>query len=124
MSAKPKKLYYSISEVSEMMQLKQYVLRYWETEFSNLHPSKNKAGNRIYRETDIQVVAEIKRLLYERKFTIEGARQFFKKKDSAVDSPLEKSDPTDSAAIDLKVLKDLQTGLEDLLKLIQGYKKN
>ena len=70
-----KKLYYSISEVSEITELKQYVLRYWETEFSQLKPSKNRAGNRVFRPKDIKLVLLVKHLLYEKKFTIDGARQ-------------------------------------------------
>ena len=73
-----KKLYYSISEVSEITALKQYVLRYWETEFSQLKPNKNKAGNRIYRSHDIDTILGIKSLLYDRKFTIKGAQQYLK----------------------------------------------
>ena len=57
---KIKKLYYSIGEVSEITKLKQYVLRYWETEFPHLKPNKNSAGNRIYRQTDIDNLIEIK----------------------------------------------------------------
>jgi DNA-binding transcriptional MerR regulator len=76
MNEKPiKRLYYSIAEVSDITTLKQYVLRYWETEFSELKPQKNRAGNRIYKKNDIQLVFAIKRLLYQEKFTIEGARQ-------------------------------------------------
>jgi DNA-binding transcriptional MerR regulator len=74
-----KKLYYSIGEVSELTGLKQYVLRYWETEFPSLTPSKNRAGNRTYREKDIQLVRYIKHLLYDKRFTIEGAKQKLKK---------------------------------------------
>ena len=73
---KIKKLYYSIGDVSEITNLKQYVLRYWETEFSFLNPKKNSAGNRIYIDKDIQIIKEIQSLLYERKFTIKGANQF------------------------------------------------
>ncbi|MFQ6611528.1 MAG: MerR family transcriptional regulator [Fidelibacterota bacterium] len=69
-----KKLYYSIGEVSKITGLKQYVLRYWETEFRQLNPSKNKAGNRTYRQKDIDLILQIKDLLYQRRFTIEGAR--------------------------------------------------
>ena len=76
-----KKLYYSISEVSEITELKQYVLRYWETEFIELNPNKNKAGNRIYRSHDLDLILKIKSLLYERKFTIKGAKQFLKSKE-------------------------------------------
>lgn len=73
-----KKLYYSIGEVSEVTDLKQYVLRYWESEFPQLSPAKNRAGNRTYREKDIELVSFIKTLLYEKKYTIEGARQKLK----------------------------------------------
>ena len=79
MSSKPiKKLYYSISEISELTGLKQYVLRYWETEFSELRPQKNRAGNRIYKEKDIKQINKIKELLYNKKYTIEGARKIIK----------------------------------------------
>ena len=71
---KIKKLYYSIGEVSELTGLKSYVLRYWETEFSKLSPSKNRSGNRTYRQKDIDLIMEIKSLLYDKKYTIEGAR--------------------------------------------------
>ena len=67
------KLYYSIKEVSEMTELKPYVLRYWESEFPSLKPTKNKAGNRTYKKHDIQVILDIKVLLYDKKFTIKGA---------------------------------------------------
>ncbi|MCF7905319.1 MAG: MerR family transcriptional regulator, partial [Candidatus Marinimicrobia bacterium] len=73
-----KKLYYSIGEVSEVTDLKQYVLRYWESEFPQLSPTKNRAGNRTYREKDIELVNFIKTLLYQKKYTIEGARQKLK----------------------------------------------
>ena len=69
-----KKLYYSIGEVSEITGLKQYVLRYWESEFSQLNPSKNSAGNRNYRKSDIDLINEIKELLYDRRFTIKGCK--------------------------------------------------
>ena len=70
-----KKLYYSIGEVSKVTELKQYVLRYWETEFKQLNPNKNKAGNRTYRQKDIDTILQIKNLLYKEKFTIVGARK-------------------------------------------------
>jgi DNA-binding transcriptional MerR regulator len=70
-----KKLYYSISEVSKIVGLEQYVLRYWETEFEQLRPQKNRAGNRIYTEKDIEIIKLIKKLTRENRYTIEGARQ-------------------------------------------------
>ena len=70
-----KKLYYSIGEVAEIAKIKPHVLRYRESEFSILSPSKNRAGNRIYKDKDILIVRFIKDLLYNKKFTIEGAKQ-------------------------------------------------
>ena len=68
------KLYYSISEVENMTGIKAYVLRFWEKEFGQLRPKKNKAGNRSYQKKDIDLINQIKHLLYEEGFTIEGAR--------------------------------------------------
>lgn len=70
-----KKLYYSISEVSKITDLEQYVLRYWESEFENLQPAKNRAGNRIYTNKDIKLILYIKKLLRDERYTIEGAKQ-------------------------------------------------
>jgi DNA-binding transcriptional MerR regulator len=70
-----KKLYYSISEVSKMTDMEQYVLRYWESEFEQLNPQKNRAGNRIYTNKDIQIILNIKNLLRDKKYTIEGAKK-------------------------------------------------
>lgn len=70
-----KKLYYSISEVSRITGLEQYVLRYWETEFDQLKPAKNRAGNRIYTNKDIKLIMHIKQLLRDEKYTIEGAKK-------------------------------------------------
>ena len=79
MQNKPiKKLYYSISDVSKLADVKQHVLRYWETEFSELRPNKNRAGNRIYRLREIKIVFLIKRLLYQEKFTVGGAKKRLK----------------------------------------------
>lgn len=73
-----KKLYYSISEVSRITELEQYVLRYWETEFEQLRPAKNLSGNRIYTNKDIKIILYIKKLLREEKYTIEGAKKLIK----------------------------------------------
>ena len=72
---KVSKVYYSISEVAEMTDLEQHVLRYWETEFSQLRPLKNRGGNRAYRDKDIKLLFLIKQLLHHDRFTIEGARR-------------------------------------------------
>jgi len=70
-----KKLYFSIGEVSEMTGLDQHVLRYWEGEFDQLRPKKNRAGRRVYTQEDVQTVLHVQHLLRDEKYTIEGARQ-------------------------------------------------
>ena len=123
-----KKLYYSIGEVSEITGLKQYVLRYWESEFSQLKPSKNSAGNRNYRKTDIDLINEIKELLYDRRFTIKGAKQHLKdknKQSSQVNSDQVKTikeKVIKLTAADLKTLKRIKSGLEDLLQLVDNLR--
>jgi DNA-binding transcriptional MerR regulator len=69
------KLYRPISEVAELVGVKQHVLRYWETQFSMLRPKKNRAGNRMYRPDEVKLLLRIKELLYGRGYTIAGARR-------------------------------------------------
>ena len=113
-----KKLYYSIGEVSEITGLKQYVLRYWETEFSHIKPTKNRAGNRVYRSTDLDNIKELKNLLHSQKFTIKGAKQYLKNKEvstvSAEDPKVLKLIDT----LDVKTLKNIQKSLNDLLNIL------
>ncbi len=72
----PNKLYFRIGEVAQLAGIKPYVLRFWETEFPALGPKKSGTGHRLYRRKDVELVLEIMRLLYEKRFTIEGARKF------------------------------------------------
>src|SRR5499425_2357751 len=71
----PDKLYFKIGEVSELLGVEPHVLRYWETEFPALSPKKSGTGHRLYRRKDVELLLKIKHLLYEKRFTIEGARQ-------------------------------------------------
>jgi DNA-binding transcriptional MerR regulator len=75
MKFEPKKLYYRIGEVCEIVGVEAHVLRYWETEFPRLAPPKNKSGQRTYRPKDIELLLRIRKLLYEDGFTIAGARK-------------------------------------------------
>ena len=106
-----KKLYYSISEVSKLTNLKAYVLRYWETEFTQLKPSKNRAGNRTYRQKDIDLILKIKGLLYEEKYTIEGARVAIQKKNHPDSPNITKSHSK-------SLLNSLRIELEEILQII------
>src|SRR5499425_2871721 len=71
----PDKLYFKIGEVSELLGVEPYVLRYWESEFPGLSPKKSGSGHRLYRRKDVELLLRIKFLLKEKRFTIEGARQ-------------------------------------------------
>ena len=114
-----KRLYYSIAEVSRITGLKQYVLRYWETEFADLRPAKNRAGNRIYRKSDIKLVFLIKRLLYQEKYTIEGARRKLSQMKKVKDQQMQFS------LADYKyndVVDEIRKGLQELLDILDNKK--
>src|ERR1700704_4504163 len=72
----PDKLYFRIGEVSDLVGVEPYVLRYWETEFPSVGPKKSDTGHRMYRRKEVELLLRIKYLLYEKKYTIEGARQY------------------------------------------------
>jgi DNA-binding transcriptional MerR regulator len=85
----PEKLYYKIGEVSRIAGLPSHVLRFWEHEFSKIRPHRTPSGQRLYTQRNIEIILEIKHLLYDQKYTIEGARQFMKTcKSSTVSSVL------------------------------------
>ncbi len=120
-----KKLYYSISEVSKITNIEQYVLRYWETEFEQLRPQKNRAGNRIYTNKDIQLILHIKTLLRERKYTIEGAKKimenfapekFFQSSESEKEQ-VEEVEPQKAKREETALQKDLEE-VKSLLELL------
>ena len=106
------KLYYSIKEVSEITKLKPYVLRYWESEFPSLKPSKNKAGNRTYRKQDVEVILDIKKLLYDKKFTIKGAVEELKNRSTkpTMDETL--------SSTQISALKEIKNELKNILNLL------
>jgi len=118
-----KKLYYSISEVSKITDLEQYVLRYWESEFEQLKPAKNRAGNRIYTNREIKLILYIKKLLRDERYTIEGAKQVLKNFSPEVDNgeQLELMEPQKQRAkIKDEILRadvlEVKQFLEELLK--------
>jgi len=125
-----KKLYYSISEVSKITNLEQYVLRYWESEFDELKPAKNRAGNRIYTNKDIQLILFIKKLLRDERYTIEGAKQVLKTYSPGQEHDFgreeEDLDPSQTAMVfepEGKLREDLLTlrqFLEDLRERVRG----
>lgn len=114
-----RKEYYSIGEVCDITGLKPHVLRYWETQFRGLQPVKNRAGNRAYRRREIEMIQLVKTLLYERKYTIEGARQRLdemKKSGEEIDAELESARLEDT-------FENLADDLADLVEYIQAFRK-
>lgn len=104
------KMYYSISEVAAMLGLEAYVLRFWEKEFPQLRPKKNRAGNRIYQQKDIEQLIQIKYLLYEKGFTIDGARNYLK---NGAHSEKE----INRSEMAILLLKEARRELDEILKL-------
>ena len=116
------KLYRSISEVSEMLRVKPHVLRYWETQFGMLRPRKNRAGNRMYRPEELKLLQRIKELLYERRFTIAGARRkLLEERHEPVDG---QADATYADADRKLALSEIKTELKGILaKLTRGSER-
>ncbi|MCP3951115.1 MAG: MerR family transcriptional regulator [Desulfobacterales bacterium] len=77
-NALPDKLFFKVGEVSTIADVPAYVLRFWETEFSRIKPNRTPSGQRLYRKNDVELILQIKHLLYDKKFTIPGARQHLK----------------------------------------------
>jgi DNA-binding transcriptional MerR regulator len=92
------KLFYTIGEVADQVQVKPYVLRYWESEFKKLNPQKSATGQRTYRKRDIQIATIIKRLLYDEKYTIAGAIQKLEELESKEAFDLPKEEPKTASA--------------------------
>jgi len=103
----PDKLFFKISDVCDIVGVEAYVLRFWETEFPNLAPEKSKSGHRVYKKKDVENILRIKELLYDRGFTIAGARRFLSKSLGA------------GAANRDQVLRQVRKELRDILTLLQ-----
>ncbi|HVN86741.1 MAG TPA: MerR family transcriptional regulator [Candidatus Binatia bacterium] len=118
----PDKLYFKIGEVADIVGVKPYVLRYWETEFSILKPGKTRSKHRLYRRRDIETVLEIKRLLHQERFTIEGAKKRLRTQQS---EQREQKAPKEQMALPLgertyrNALIRVKKDLESLYKLLR-----
>jgi DNA-binding transcriptional MerR regulator len=113
----PDKLFFRIGEVSELLGVEPYVLRYWESEFPALAPKKSSSGQRMFRRKDVDLLFNIKHLLYEKKFTIEGARKALQdkpRKDQARKSAPVRQDSLFAA----DPLPEIRKELADLIKLL------
>jgi DNA-binding transcriptional MerR regulator len=115
----PDKLFFRIGEVSQLVGVEPYVLRYWESEFKALAPKKSGTGQRMFRRKDVELLLEIKRLLYERKFTIEGARLALSELPRKVkNSTLNVGAPQQELFTPEKPLADIRRELAEILKLL------
>jgi len=103
----PDKLYYKIGEVTDITGLAGYVLRFWESEFKTISPRRTESGQRLYRKTDIEAILKIKHLLYERKFTIPGARKHLKSLHDPKSTPPGRSITSDELRSELLSIRDL-----------------
>lgn len=113
---------YTIGEVSRLADLKAFVLRYWETEFPTLQPTKDESGRRVYRQEDVDMVFRIKRLLYDEGFTIAGARRHLREKSASDDPAFRGSDHSADGASELlsrRMLLDLRDALRAFLTLLE-----
>jgi DNA-binding transcriptional MerR regulator len=81
----PERVFYRIKEVSDLTGLKPHILRYWEQEFKDIKPAKSSRGQRLYRRKDLEAIFTIKKLLYEKRFTIDGARRYLSTQKSLMD---------------------------------------
>lgn len=115
----PDKLYFRIGEVSRLAGIKPHVLRFWETEFSGIGPKKSGTGQRLYRRKDVELVLEIKHLLYGKRFTIEGARKFLQDRARSPESLTEPEDrkPGRSQA---KLFQEPVPGLDEVKKELRA----
>lgn len=103
----PDKLYFKIGEVASLTGLPTYVLRFWETEFRKIKPKRSPSGQRLYQKRDIELILQIKHLLYNKKFTIRGAKEYLK---------LKKTDHIiKSSTISIKEIREELKSIRDLL---------
>src|SRR5919204_3425204 len=113
----PDKLFFRIGEVADLTGVPPYVLRYWESEFKLLRPRKNHAGQRVYRKQDIELVLRIKRLLYEDRLTLEGAKKRLQQESRTRTQQLELPAPD---AQTLELLRGLRQRLERMRGILRG----
>lgn len=116
----PDKLYFRIGEVARLCRLPAYVLRFWETEFPQLKPVKGSTGQRMYRQRDVETVLHIKKLLYERGFTIAGARQHLKDESKPAKQQSGLPFPSHGRGTELKKVRQ---GLQEILGILNKRRK-
>jgi DNA-binding transcriptional MerR regulator len=114
----PDKLYFKIGEVSDLLGVEAYVLRYWESEFPVLSPKKSGTGHRLYRRKDVELLLRIKHLLYDKRFTIEGARQSLHSEAKAP-KPARPTKRVQAELFATDPLPDIRRELQEILQLLK-----
>lgn len=112
----PNKLFFRIGEVAKLAQVEPYVLRYWETEFRNLRPKKNEKGQRLYQKKEVQLALDIKNLLHEEGYTIEGANKVLKERNKRKKKESSQLSILFDREKVIEVIEDLKKDLQDILK--------
>ena len=116
MESNSEKLYYSISEVCSMTGLKPHVLRYWETAFPMLSPTKSQSGNRVYKPEEIRLIKLISRLLYEERYTIDGARH---KIEEMSNSSQQMNLELDAISVSTALIDSVKQELTDIIRTLE-----
>jgi DNA-binding transcriptional MerR regulator len=111
----PEKPYFKIGETARLCAVKPYVLRYWETEFRSLRPQKTRSKQRLYRRKDVELLLNIRHLLYDNRFTIEGARARLRELGHDEAPP----PPVPPPEIDREDLRKIKQGLLDLIRMVE-----
>ena len=113
----PDKPFFKIGEAARLCAVKPYVLRYWETEFSSIRPKKTRSQQRLYQRKDVELLLRIRHLLYDERFTIEGARARLRElgeEEKATPPPLPEPE------LDRELARKIKQGLVDLIRIVDG----
>jgi len=114
-NAIPDKPFFKIGEAARLCALKPYVLRYWETEFRAIKPQKSRSGQRLYRRQDVEMLLQVRNLLYDQRFTIEGARTRLRELGHAELAP----QPLPPPEVDVETMRKIKQAVLDLIALVE-----
>ena len=111
----PDKPFFKIGEAARLVGVKPYVLRYWETEFKSVKPQKTRSQQRLYKKRDVELLLQIRHLLYDKRYTIEGART--RLRDQGHDEGPVPPQPAAQTGIAPEALRKIKQGLQDLIRI-------